>query len=108
MADAAAAAAFEQKAVPVAAAGVAAQLIKGAFGGVDPVDLSRRRQLFQLPVNGGQAHGTARAPQLLRQLRGGKGFLPALFKAAQHRLLLPGVIGHTDPSNLKMIIVLTL
>lgn len=52
MADAAAAAAFEQKAVPVAAAGVGqAQLIKGAFGGVDPVDLSRRRQLFQLPVN---------------------------------------------------------
>ena len=88
VADAAAPAALEQKAVPVAAVIVAAELVKGPLLGVDLVDPSCGLQLFQLAVNGGKAHRAALPPQVLRQVGGSQGLVPPGLQAAENGLLL--------------------
>ena len=79
------------------AAGVAAQVEKGALRRVDLVHLPGERELFQLAVNGGKAYGTAFLAQGLGKVRRRQGLSLPLLQAAQHRLLLFGGIGHTVP-----------
>ena len=59
MADAAAALTLQKKAIPVALGLAAAVLVQGALLGVDLVDRPGGLQLFQLAVDGGQAHRAA-------------------------------------------------
>jgi hypothetical protein len=67
-------------------------LVKGPFLRRDPVNASRLLQLFQLAVNGGKAHGTARPAQFFRDLIGSEGLSGPLFQAAKDRLVLFGRI----------------
>ena len=91
MADPAAAAALEQHAVPVAA-GVAAQVEKGALRRVDLMHLPGEREFFQLAVNGGQPHGAALLAQSLGKVRRRQRLPLPLLQTPQHRLLLFGGI----------------
>ena len=54
----------------------------------DAVNLSGFRQLFQLPVDRGQAHLTAVLAQLVRQLGGGDRRFAVVFQALENGLLL--------------------
>jgi hypothetical protein len=105
--DAAAALAAEQEACPVPVL-VVAVLVKGALLRADLVDVARRLQPLQLAVDGGQAHGTARGPQLLRQLVDGDELPAPPGQTLQHGLLLPGGIRHALASKLKMKIIFIL
>lgn len=97
MADAAAALTLQKKAIPVALGLAAAVLVQGALLGVDLVDRPGGLQLFQLAVDGGQAHRAALPTQVLRQFGGGAGGLAPGLQAAEHRLVLFGAVWHPMP-----------
>ena len=101
MHDAPAALTFEEAAVRCAAVG--AELIVCALVGRDFVDAALPFELFQLPVDRGNADALTALAQRIGDGRGADGFVCALGKTVKHGFLLFGRIGrHSGLLNLKM------
>ena len=87
---------------------VGAVLVQRALPGLDAVEEPGGLQLFQLAVDGGKAHRTARPAQFLRHFAGGQGVAGPVLQALENGPALFGGIGHMGRSFFKLRIIFIL